>query len=258
MLKNIYPKNLLNILLKINISINHKSDKRLLNLIVIFFLDQLFRFGNILVREISTGYELIAGERRWRAMQSLKRDFIDAIVMEASNKDSALIAIVENVQREQLNAIEEAEAFQKLTTIHSMTHEEISKYTGKSRSHVTNILRLNDLSDYVRTKLLNSEIDMGHARAVLSLDPVAQVKTIKHAILRKLSVRSLEDFVRKSGTKSPKIQDNKKSQDTLILEKDLSEKLCADVNIRHNINGKGKIEIKYQSLEQLQGIIKKI
>ncbi len=216
------------------------------------------QFTPILVREISTGYELIAGERRWRAMQSLKRDFIDAIVMEASNKDSALIAIVENVQREQLNAIEEAEAFQKLTTIHSMTHEEISKYTGKSRSHVTNILRLNDLSDYVRTKLLNSEIDMGHARAVLSLDPVAQVKTIKHAILRKLSVRSLEDFVRKSGTKSPKIQDNKKSQDTLILEKDLSEKLCADVNIRHNINGKGKIEIKYQSLEQLQGIIKKI
>ena len=90
------------------------------------------QFTPILVREISTGYELIAGERRWRAMQSLKRDFIDAIVMEASNKDSALIAIVENVQREQLNAIEEAEAFQKLTTIHSMTHEEISKYTGKS------------------------------------------------------------------------------------------------------------------------------
>tara|TARA_B100001057_G_scaffold114406_1_gene112787 strand:- start:7363 stop:8229 length:867 start_codon:yes stop_codon:yes gene_type:complete len=215
------------------------------------------QFTPILVREVSTGYELIAGERRWRAMQSLKRDYIDAIIMEASNKDSALIAIVENVQREQLNAIEEAEAFLKLTTVHSMTHEEISKYTGKSRSHVSNILRLNDLSDYVRTKLLNGEIDMGHARAVLSLDPSVQVSTIKQAIHKKLSVRALEEMVRKYGQNSLKTQDNKKPQDTIILEKELSEKLCADVNIRHN-KGKGKIEIKYQSLEQLQGIIKKI
>ena len=211
----------------------------------------------ILVRKVNSGYELIAGERRWRAIQSLKQDFIDAIVMEASDKDSALIAIVENVQREQLNAIEEAQAFAKLIREYSMTHEDISKYTGKSRSHVTNILRLNELSDFVRTKLLNGEIDMGHARAVLSLSSANQASTIKAVISRGLSVRALESLIRRKANNSKNVK-KLKSQDTIILEQDISQKLCAEVSISHNNKGQGKLEIKYESLAQLDGIIKKI
>ncbi len=121
---------------------------------------ELGQFTPILVRQIDTGYELIAGERRWRAMQSLKYDSIKAIVIKASDKDSALIAIVENIQREQLNAIEESDAFIRLQKDYSMTHQDISKYTGKSRSHVTNLIRLNDLSDFVKTKLLEGKIEV--------------------------------------------------------------------------------------------------
>ena len=108
----------------------------------------------IIVRESQNGYELIAGERRWRAMQSLKAQVIDAIVMDVSDKESALIAIVENVLRERLNSIEEAEALNKLNIDYKMTHDDIAKYTGKSRSHITNIMRLNSLSDYIKSKLI--------------------------------------------------------------------------------------------------------
>ena len=138
----------------------------------------------ILVRKSNSGYELIAGERRWRAMQSLQQENIDAIVMDVTDKESALIAIVENVQREQLNVIEEAEALLKLHNEYDMTHEDISKYVGKSRSHVTNILRLNDLSEYVKSKLSTGLIEMGHARAVLSLDNSRQDQIIRNAVAR--------------------------------------------------------------------------
>ena len=138
-----------------------------------------------------------------------------------------------------------------------MTHEDISKYTGKSRSHVTNILRLNELSDFVRTKLLNGEIDMGHARAVLSLSSANQASTIKAVISRGLSVRALESLIRTKANNSKNVK-KLKSQDTIILEQDISQKLCAEVSISHNNKGQGKLEIKYESLAQLDGIIKKI
>ena len=150
----------------------------------------------IIVRKGKDGYELIAGERRWRAMQSIREDMIDAIVMDVTDKESALIAIVENVQREQLNAIEEAEALNKLNIEYDMTHDDIAKYTGKSRSHITNILRLNTLASYVKLKLADGLIEMGHARAVLSLDVTQQESIIKQAISRKLSVRAVEGLVR--------------------------------------------------------------
>ena len=210
----------------------------------------------IIVRKGKDGYELIAGERRWRAMQSIKEDMIDAIVMDVTDKESALIAIVENVQREQLNAIEEAEALHKLNTEYDMTHDDIAKYTGKSRSHITNILRLNALTKYVKSKLADGLIEMGHARAVLALDSTLQESIIKQAISRKLSVRAVEGLVRNFKVKPvKKIKDV--DHDTISLEKELSEYLAADIKINHNIAGTGKIEIKYKSLNELQGIVAK-
>ena len=219
---------------------------------------ELGQFTPILVREIDTGYELIAGERRWRAMQSLKYDSIKAIVIKASDKDSALIAIVENIQREQLNAIEESDAFLKLQKDYSMTHEDISKYTGKSRSHVTNLIRLNELSDFVKTKLLEGQIDMGHARAVITLKSSSQISLIRTVISKGLSVRALESLIKKKNSTDSPAKLSTKPQDTVILEQELSEKLCANVRITHQSNGHGKVEIIYSSLGELEGIIKKI
>ena len=210
----------------------------------------------IIVRKGKDGYELIAGERRWRAMQSIREDMIDAIVMDVTDKESALIAIVENVQREQLNAIEEAEALHKLNTEYDMTHDDIAKHTGKSRSHITNILRLNALAQYVKSKLADGSIEMGHARAVLALDATLQESIIKQAISRKLSVRAVEGLVRNFKVKpAKKIKDV--DHDTISLEKELSEYLAADIRINHNVAGAGKIEIKYKSLNELQGIVAK-
>ena len=210
----------------------------------------------IIVRKGKNGYELIAGERRWRAMQSIREDMIDAIVMDVTDKESALIAIVENVQREQLNAIEEAEALNKLNIEYDMTHDDIAKYTGKSRSHITNILRLNTLASYVKLKLADGLIEMGHARAVHSLDVTQQESIIKQAISRKLSVRAVEGLVRNFKRKPVK-QVKRINHDTVSLEKELSEYLAADLKINHNAAGTGKIEIKYKSLNELQGIVAK-
>ena len=210
----------------------------------------------ILVRKSKDGYEIIAGERRWRAMQSIKEHSIDAIVMDVDDKESALIAIVENVQREQLNVIEEAEALHKLHAEYNMTHDDIAKYTGKSRSHITNILRLNDLTQYVKSKLVDGSIEMGHARAVLSLDMVKQESIIKQAVLRKLSVRSVESLARNSRT-APNKKIKNIDQDTVSLEQELSEHLGANIKITHKADGAGKLEIKYKSLNELQGIVSK-
>ncbi len=210
----------------------------------------------ILVRKTQTGFELIAGERRWRAMQSIQEPNINAIVMDVDDKESALIAIVENVQREQLNSIEESEALLKLSTEYSMSHDDIAKYTGKSRSHVTNIMRLNDLTDFTKSKLIDGSIEMGHARAVLSLDSTAQNSIINQVISQKLSVRAVEALVRGKKSSNPR-QTQKKTQDTISLENQFSEHLAADVKIQHKNDGSGKIEIKYKSLDELQGIMNK-
>ena len=210
----------------------------------------------IIVRKSDDGYELIAGERRWRAMQAIREDVIQAIVIEATDQESALIAIIENVQREQLNVIEEAEALEKLHNEHQMTHDDIAKFTGKSRPHVTNIIRLNDLTEYIKSKLIEGLIEMGHARAVLSLDPKEQDLVIKRAINKKLSVRSVESLVKK-GISAENPSTISKDPDTLAIERELSEILGADLNISHSSKGKGRIQIKYNSVDELQGIIKK-
>ena len=142
--------------------------------------------------------------------------------------------------------------FNKLNTEYDMTHDDIAKYTGKSRSHITNILRLNDLTQYVKLKLADGSIEMGHARAVLPLDATLQESIIKQAISRKLSVRAVEGLVRNFKMKPAK-QTKDVDHDTVSLEKELSEYLAADIKINHNAAGHGKIEIKYKSLNEVTG-----
>ncbi len=215
-----------------------------------FSEDSLISLGNsikengmlapIIVRPTNGGYELIAGERRWRAMQYIREESIDAIVMNSNEKDSAIIAIVENVQREDLNAIEEAEALKNLNEKLGINHSEIAKLTGKSRSHITNILRLNDLSSFVKSKLFEGLIEMGHARAVLSLSEREQELLINHAIKKKLSVRAVEGLAKKGPTNKKSFQNRPKDQDTVIIERELSETLGAELQVTTDSKGRAQ------------------
>ena len=208
----------------------------------------------IVVRKIDDNYELIVGERRWRATQLLKKETINAVVIEADEKTSAVLSIVENVQREDLNSMEEAESLERLIKEFDMSHEDVAKYISKSRTHVTNIIRLNDLSDFVKEQLRENNISMGHARAVITLSNDEQSKIIREAIHKKLSVRAVENLA-KPDQKS-KISEQK-NQDTLALERRLTETLGAKTTINSGKKG-GVVNIRYGSLDELQGIIDKI
>jgi ParB family chromosome partitioning protein len=208
----------------------------------------------IVVRKIDDNYELIVGERRWRATQLLKKETINAVVIEADEKTSAVLSIVENVQREDLNSMEEAESLDRLIKEFDMSHVDVAKYISKSRTHVTNIIRLNDLSDFVKEQLRENNISMGHARAVITLSNDEQSKIIREAIHKKLSVRAVENLA-KPNQKS-KINEQK-NQDTLALERRLTEALGAKTTINNGKKG-GVVNIRYGSLDELQGIIDKI
>ena len=208
----------------------------------------------IVVRQIDDRYELIVGERRWRATQLLKKETISAITIEADDKTSAVLSIVENVQREDLNSMEEAESLQRLIEEFNMSHEDVASYICKSRAHVTNLIRLNDLCNYVKDQLRLDKISMGHARAVLTLPADEQTRVIKSCISRSLSVRAIEKII-SSGTKKPK--SSSKDQDTVIVERQLTELLGAKISINHSRRG-GVVNIKYSSTSELEGIINKI
>ena len=208
----------------------------------------------IVVRKIDDNYELIVGERRWRATQLLKKETINAVVIEADEKTSAVLSIVENVQREDLNSMEEAESLERLIKEFDMNHEDLAKYISKSRTHVTNIIRLNDLSDFVKEQLRENNISMGHARAVITLSNDEQSKIIREAIHKKLSVRAVENLA-KSNQKNKIIE--QKDQDTLALERKLTESLGAKTTINNGKKG-GVVNIRYGTLDELQGIIDKI
>ena len=208
----------------------------------------------IVVRKIDDNYELIVGERRWRATQLLKKETINAVVIEADEKTSAVLSIVENVQREDLNSMEEAESLDRLIKEFDMSHEDVAKYISKSRTHVTNIIRLNDLSDFVKEQLRENNISMGHARAVITLSNDEQSKIIREAIQKKLSVRAVENLAKPN--QKNKISEQK-NQDTLALERRLTETLGAKTTINNGKKG-GVVNIRYGSLDELQGIIDKI
>ena len=207
----------------------------------------------IVVRKMGEKFELIVGERRWRATQLLKKDTIDAVIIDADEKTSAVLSIVENVQREDLNSMEEAESLLRLVNEFGMSHDDVSKYISKSRTHVTNLIRLNDLSDYGKEQLRTGTITMGHARAVLTLSPDEQSRILREAVKKNLSVRAVENLAKPNS----KTQSKNKDPDTAILERQLSESLGAKINIKHSKSG-GVISIKYSTMNELQGIIEKI
>lgn len=212
----------------------------------------------VVVRQVGDGrYELIAGERRWRAAQLAQLDVIPAVVREVSDRQTLAIALIENVQREDLNPLEESAALKRLLVEFDMTHRQVADAVGRSRTAVTNLLRLQDLEEPCKAHLLEGRIEMGHARALLSLRGAEQQAAAQEVIRRRMTVRAAEALVRtwgeepeqkisKAATKDPDIQ---------RLENELSEKLCARVAIAHSAKGKGRLLINYNSLDELEGIL---
>ncbi len=212
----------------------------------------------IVVRAIAHNrYEIIAGERRWRAAQLANLSEVPVIVREMSDESAIAMALIENIQREDLNSIEEAEAMQRLVDEFGLTHQQLSTAVGKSRTAVTNSLRLLQLSSDVKTMIERGDLDMGHGRALLALDRDGQIKAAKIVVTKGLSVRETENLVRRTQqSDSPEII-KKLDPDTQRLQNTLSDKLSADVQIHHQSSGKGKLVIKYNSLDELDGIIQR-
>ena len=208
------------------------------------------------------GYELVAGERRWRAAQMAGLTRIPAVVREVSDEQASAMALIENIQREDLNPLEEAGALQRLKEEFSLTQQQVADAVGKSRVAVTNLLRLLNLTPAVRDMLQGGAIEMGHARALLSLDSVAQERVANQVAQKGLSVRQTESLVRKllRGGQPPSAASGKsaKDADTRRLEQEITERIGASVNISHNKAGRGQLVIRYSSLDELDGILRHI
>lgn len=201
-------------------------------------------------------FEIIAGERRWRATQIAGLDTIPAIIKTVSDESAVAMALIENIQRENLNPIEEAMALKRLQDEFELTQQEVANAVGKSRATVTNLLRLMSLNPDVRKMLEHGDLEMGHARALLSLSDDEQSDTAKIVVGKGMSVRQTEALVRKiqSGVPS-KPEPERKDPDIRHLEEDLSQRLGGQVQIRHSARGKGKLTIAYNSLDELDGIL---
>ena len=216
----------------------------------------------ILVRPLASGdnYEIIAGERRWRAAQLAGLHEIPVVVRQINDQTAMCMALIENIQREDLNPLEQAKGLARLLDEFGMTHEGIADAVGRSRSTVSNMLRLLDLNSSVKKLLSEGKLEMGHARAILSLKEQDQAGLAAQVVKQGLSVRATELLVRQAGSrkKSGKRSKPKKDPDTLRLESELSSQLGASVNIRHSAKGKGILEIHYNSLDELDGILKHI
>lgn len=199
-------------------------------------------------------YELVAGERRWRAAQIAGIEKIPAIVREVPDEIAIAMALVENIQRENLNPIEEATALKRLVDEFQMTHQEAGDAVGRSRSAVSNLLRLLELSGEVRELVDARHLEMGHARALLSLDESMQAQAAKEVVNKSLSVRETEQLVRRLK-KPPVTRTHELDPDIQQLQDKLAEKLCARVKLTHNARGKGKLVIAYNSVDELDGIL---
>ncbi len=217
----------------------------------------------ILLRRRGGGYELIAGERRWRAAQLAGLESIPAIVREMDDNAVAAVTLIENIQREDLNPLEEARALHRLKNEFRMTDLAVAEAVGRSRAAVTNLIRLLDLDERVSDMLATGKIEMGHARSVLTLPADEQHAIAMKVYAEGLSVRATEALVRRSGSSSKSQKGGrpaKKQADSHIraLESQLSEKLGASVSIDHKNGGKGCITVKYNSLDELDGILSHI
>lgn len=208
----------------------------------------------IMVRAVGDGFEIIAGERRWRAAQQAGLDKIPVVIREVEDEVAVALALIENIQREDLNPLEEAAALKRLVEDFQLTHEEAAKAVGRSRSMVTNLLRLLELPSEVRKLVDARKLGMGHARALLSLGRTQQLAAAREIVKKELSVRQTEALVRRL-LDPPPTPVRRTDPDVKRLEEDLAETLCANVRIQQGKKGKGKLVIAYNSNDELEGII---
>ena len=211
----------------------------------------------------SQRYEIVAGERRWRAAQMAGLESIPAIVRELPDEAAIAMALIENIQREDLNPLEEARALDRLIREFDLTHGEAAEAVGRSRASVSNLLRLLDLSDKVKPMLESRQIEMGHARALLSItDGVQQHDAARQVVRKGLSVRETERLVKRMlagpGSEAAAQKPARENADIRRLEVEVSEKLGAKVSLQHTQKGSGKLVISYNSLDELDGILKHI
>jgi len=228
----------------------------------------------ILVRQLTEGanagkYEIIAGERRFRAAKLAGLDRVPVLVRDVPNEAAAAMALIENMQREDLNPLEEAQGLQRLIKEFGLTHETAAQAVGRSRSAASNLLRLLNLADPVQTMLMAGDLDMGHARALLSLDRTTQITAAHQITAKKLSVREAESLVKKLSAEFNLVQQKpkkEKSRDVRRVEEELSDLLTAavEVRVKKRVKRHGKIEemgelaIQFGSLEELNGLIEKL
>jgi ParB family chromosome partitioning protein len=228
----------------------------------------------ILVRKLDRGdnagkYEIIAGERRFRAARLAGLDSVPVLVRDVPDEAAAAMALIENIQREDLNPLEEAQGLQRLIKDFGLTHEQAAQAVGRSRSAASNLLRLLNLADPVQTMLMAGDIDMGHARALLALERAAQITAANQIAQKKLSVREAESLVKKLGAEfslvSPKPK-KEKTRDMRRIEEELSDLLTAEVEVRvkkrvkrhGRIEEMGEVSIQFGSLDELNGLIDKL
>jgi ParB family chromosome partitioning protein len=216
----------------------------------------------LIVRKTDAGYEIVAGERRYQAAKMIGLETVPAIVRELDDRHALAVGLIENIQRENLNPIEEALGVRRLQEEFGLTHEECAKAIGRSRSATTNLLRLLGLNEEVQAMLARGELEMGHARALLALEGAMQVVAAKRVALEALSVRQTENLVKKMKEggvrKEPKSRVVIKTRDDERLEEALAHTLGTVVKLSASPKGKGKIVIEFSNLEQLQGIVDRI
>lgn len=214
----------------------------------------------IIVRSVGTDrYEIIAGERRWRAAQMAGLQEVPVLVKDYTDAQAMAVALIENIQREDLNVMEESRALQRLVGEYHMTHEALAKSVGRSRSQITNLLRLQKCPEAVQQLLEHGDLEMGHARALLSLPFEQQAMVAREVVEKGLSVRETEKWVAEGCQPSQVIAKVSPSRDAEVarLEKKLSDHFSTRVHIQSNAKGKGKLVLSFHSLEALDGILEK-
>ncbi len=210
----------------------------------------------IVVRQLGEqSFEIIAGERRWRAAQQIHLHEVPCLIKNVSDENAVAIALIENIQREDLNAMEEAVALDRLMNEFELTHQQVADAVGKSRTTVTNLLRLNSLSAEVKRLLEHGDIEMGHARALLALEDESQCDAARIVVAKAMTVRDTEKLVKKLLNPKPETKVEKADPNIESLELRLSERFGAGVKIQQSKKGNGKLVISYASLEQLDGIL---
>jgi len=203
-------------------------------------------------------FEIVAGERRWRAAQMAGLTEVPALIREIPDESALAMALIENIQRENLNPLEEAQGLQRLIDEFSMTHQQAADAVGRSRPAASNLLRLLQLVAPVQEMLMRSEIDMGHARALLPLSGALQVQIAQRVAQKGLSVRETERLAQNALKPQKEVEARKPDRDVLRLQEELSDMLGAQVGIRTNKKGAGKIQIDFGDLDQLEGILQRM